>query len=86
MERYTKLIEEKEKLLKKINSEQTRLQRSKSSAVERRKRTHRLVQKGALLEKFFDIEHLSIKDTENFLKIFSDFVKSNTPEKYKKDN
>lgn len=86
MDRYNKLIEEKEKLEHSINITQTRFERSKNSASERRKRTHRLVQKGALLDKYFNIDHLSVSDTENFLKIFADFVKANTPDKYKKDN
>ena len=86
MARINDLLSEKELLEKKIASSQVRLDRSKNSSVERRKRTHRLVQKGALLDKYFDIEHLSVSDTEDILKIFADFVKSNIPDKYKKDS
>ncbi|KKE78657.1 hypothetical protein DTX80_17740 [Bacilli bacterium] len=54
------------------------------SNMKRKERTRRLIQKGALLEKYFDCEHLSPKETEEFLNVFSDFIKKNTPDKYKK--
>lgn len=41
---------------------------------ERRERTHRLIQKGALLEKYFSIEHLSVEDTEKLLKKLSPII------------
>ncbi|GEQ33606.1 hypothetical protein B795N_14880 [Marinilactibacillus psychrotolerans] len=40
----------------------------------RKERTHRLIQKGALLEKYFDIKHLSIDDTEKLLKKLSPII------------
>lgn len=86
MNRYEKLLIEKESLEKKIAINQERVKRSMYSRNERKARTHRLIQKGALLEKYFDIEHLSIQETEDFLKIFSNFILDKTPDKYKKKN
>ncbi len=48
--------------------------------------TRLLIQKGALLDKYFETESLSVDDTESLLKIFSNYVNSNKPDKYKKDN
>lgn len=42
---------------------------------ERKERTHRLVQKGALLEKYFDIAELDVEATENLLKKLAPAVK-----------
>ena len=46
---------------------------------ERKKRANRLIQKGALLEKYFESENLSISQTEELLKVFSDYVNHNKP-------
>lgn len=46
---------------------------------ERKKRANRLIQKGALLEKYFECEHLSPEQTEELLKTFSDYVNYNKP-------
>ena len=51
----------------------------------RKERTRKLIQKGALLDKYFDTENLSIDETEDFLKIFSNYIKENKPDKYKKN-
>lgn len=52
----------------------------------RKARTRRLIQTGALVEKYFDIEHLSIEDKEELFKLFSAYIKNNIPLKYKKQN
>lgn len=52
--------------------------------IDRKARTRRLIQTGALCEKYFEIEHLSIEDREEVFKMFSDYIKTHTPEKYKK--
>lgn len=49
---------------------------------ERKKRANRLIQKGALLEKYFEAENLSIDETEELLKIFANYVNHNKPEKF----
>lgn len=82
-----RLNQQKQKLQEKINHEeriikqQAYLQRSK----ERKARTRRLIQKGALLEKYFEIDNLSVEETEEFLKQFSSYVKTHKLEKYKKN-
>jgi len=56
--------------IKKTVAEKNRLeleiQREKER--QRKARTRRLIRKGALLEKYFDIEELSVEETELFLK------------------
>ena len=47
---------------------------------ERKKRANRLIQKGALLEKYFDSENLTVEQTEELLKMFSDYVNHNKPD------
>lgn len=54
-------------------------------ANERKSRANRLIQKGALLEKYFDCYHLDVNETEELLAIFSDYVSGNRPEKFNKN-
>lgn len=80
------LVSSKEKLQKKIDQEEFILRQSKyfENSKARKERTRLLIQKGALLDKYFETESLSVDDTENLLKIFSNYVNSNKPDKYKK--
>lgn len=50
----------------------------------RKQRANRLINKGALLEKYFESEELSVEETEELLKIFSVYVNENKPSKFKK--
>ncbi|WMB28873.1 hypothetical protein N1496_10195 (plasmid) [Streptococcus didelphis] len=43
-----------------------------------------MIEKGALLEKYFEIDYLTVEETEEFLKIFSEYIKANKPQKYQK--
>ncbi len=52
--------------------------------INRKRRTKRLIEKGALLEKYFEIDYLTVEETEEFLKIFSEYIKANKPIKFKK--
>lgn len=81
------LISKKEEIQKKIERENLILKKSKyfESTKERKARTRKLIQKGALLDKYFETENLSIDETEDFLKIFSNYIKENKPDKYKKN-
>lgn len=81
------LISKKEEIKKKIERENLILKKSKylESTKERKARTRKLIQKGALLDKYFETENLSIDETEDFLKIFSNYIKENKPDKYKKN-
>lgn len=81
------LISKKEEIQIKIDRENSILKKSKylESTKKRKERTRKLIQKGALLDKYFDTENLSIDETEDFLKIFSNYIKENKPDKYKKN-
>lgn len=65
-------LEERKKRLMKLSSER-----------ERKQRANRLIQTGALAEKYFGIEHLTINQREELFKIFSEFISKNTPAKYR---
>lgn len=84
--KLNQLVSSKDKLQKKIDQEEFTLRQSKyfENSKARKERTRLLIQKGALLDKYFATESLSVDDTENLLKIFSNYVNSNKPDKYKK--
>lgn len=69
--------------IKYLTDKKKSLEKSVSN-VNRKERTRRLIQTGALCEKYFEIEHLSIEDREEVFKIFSDYIKAHIPEKFKK--
>lgn len=77
--------------LKKINTKIDQLnyknklliQKQKHEA--RKQRTRRLIQKGALLEHYFECENLTMKETENLLLTFADYVIKNKPQKFRSD-
>lgn len=52
---------------------------------DRKQRTRRLIQKGALLEKYFECDNLSPEETEELLKVFANYINSNKPHKFKKE-
>lgn len=78
--------------LKRLEQEKNRIEMSikrsnlSESSLKRKQRTRRLIQKGALLEKHFDCEHLTIEETEELLSIFSNYVNANKPNKFKREN
>ena len=39
-----------------------------------------------MLEKYFECEHLSPDETEELLKIYSNYINTNKPNKYKRSN
>lgn len=51
----------------------------------RKERTKRLIQTGALCEKYFEISHLNLSEREEVFKIFSSYIKNNLPKKFKQD-
>ncbi|WP_373428180.1 hypothetical protein [Neobacillus niacini] len=62
-----KVLEQKKKALEyKITTE------------DRRARTRRLIQKGALFEKYLENENVSLLETELLLKVLADFKKKNS--------
>ncbi|WP_034536313.1 hypothetical protein [Carnobacterium inhibens] len=73
---------------KQLQQEINRVERSiqLDSQKERKERTRRLIQKGALLENYFECEHLSVEETEELLRAFSQYVNEKKQEKFKKKN
>ncbi|MED0649897.1 hypothetical protein P9246_10850 [Aeribacillus pallidus] len=51
---------------------------------ERKKRANRLIQTGALAEKYFELGSLSIEEREELFKIFANYINTNKPLKFKK--
>lgn len=49
---------------------------------ERKKRTRRLIETGALVEKYFDIYNLTINEREELFKMFAPFIKANKPKRF----
>lgn len=75
-----------EEQIQKLKIQQQLLKNQKNESNERKKRTRRLIQKGALLEKYFELSHLSVEETEEVLKIFSAYVRGNLPQRFQKKN
>ena len=66
LENKIKVLEQKKKSLEyKISNEN------------RRERTRRLIQKGALFEKYLENENVSIRETEDLLKVLAEFKNKN---------
>ncbi len=63
-------VKQKEQELNRLKRE---LQRD--SQKERRQRTHHLIQKGAMLETYFDIKGWSVEETEALLKEVAPLIK-----------
>lgn len=63
--------------IKKKEQEIRRLQRQiqRDSEKLRKERTHRLIQKGALLEAYFDMRDTSVEETKKILNIIAPEVK-----------
>jgi len=85
---YEKLVAQKARLKEKMAREDFKLRQSKyyESRQDRKARSRRLIQKGALLEKYFQADNLSVDQTEELLKIFSDYVNAHKPSKLKTIN
>lgn len=83
-----KLLAKREKAQKRIEIEELKIRQSQyiKNKKSRKARTRKLIQKGALLDKYFETESLSADETESLLKIFANYVNSNKPDKYKKDS
>ncbi|MBT2668897.1 DUF3847 domain-containing protein [Bacillus sp. ISL-4] len=61
----------------KVLEQKKRVLEHKISNEARKERTRRLIQKGALLEKYLEEENLSLEDTENLLKVLANFKNKN---------
>ncbi|KRL32493.1 hypothetical protein [Liquorilactobacillus uvarum] len=84
---YEKLVEQQARLKKKIEREDFQLRQSKyyKNRQARKARSRRLIQKDALLEKYFQADNLSVEQTEELLEIFADYVNEHKPDKLKND-
>ena len=84
---YEKLVAQKARLKEKMAREDFKLRQSKyyENRQARKARSRRLIQKGALLEKYFQADNLSVKQTEELLKTFADYVNAHKPNKLKND-
>ncbi|QIY36016.1 DUF3847 domain-containing protein [Staphylococcus hominis] len=73
--------------IKKTNAEieKAELKKNRLKKIDRKERAHRLIRKGAMLEKYFECEHLSPDETEELLKIYADYINANKPNKFKKE-
>lgn len=67
----------------KAKIEKLNLQRNRLKNIDRKKRANRLIQKGALLEKYLEAEKLSPEETEELLKTFAGYINANKPNKFK---
>lgn len=81
-----KLLAKREKAQKRIEIEELKIRQYQyiENKKARKARTRKLIQKGALLDKYFETESLSADETESLLKTFANYVNSNKPDKYKK--
>ncbi len=61
-----------------------KLRKHRLKNLDRKERAHRLIRKGAMLEKYFECEHLSPDETEELLKIYANYINTNKPNKFKK--
>ena len=84
---YEKLVAQRARLKEKMDREDFKLRQSKyyENRQARKARSRRLIQKGALLEKYFQAENLSVEQTEELLKMFAAYVNAHKPEKLKND-
>ncbi|MBE1557145.1 hypothetical protein [Sporosarcina limicola] len=71
-----KLITEKNRLELELN----RLQNTQK----KQQHTTTLIKKGKLLDHYLDTDHLSTEETEEMLKLFSQFIKDKRPERFNK--
>jgi len=76
-------ISKREKRISQLEERKKQIE-SLSKERERKKRANRLIQKGALVEKYFDSDHLNPEETEELLKIFATYVNHNKPDKFNK--
>ena len=73
--------------LKKLNLQKKELDRSiefGETKKARKERARRLIETGALAEKYFEMQNLSISEKEEVFKMFSAFINKNKPDKFKK--
>lgn len=73
-----------DKKIKRLEIEKKALKKHTENYQKRKERTRRLIQIGALTEKYFSLEANSIEDVEEILTQFSAYVKAKKLDKHKK--
>ncbi|WP_299091179.1 DUF3847 domain-containing protein [uncultured Metabacillus sp.] len=74
-------IDEKIKLLER----EKKIYEHSLSKTNRKKRTHRLIQIGALSEKYFELHQNDLQEIEEIFSQFANYVKANKLSKHKKE-
>lgn len=76
-------ISEREKRISQLEERKAYIENLKKER-ERKKRAHRLIQTGALVEKYLELKNLSLEEREELLKVFATYINTNKPNKFKK--
>lgn len=77
-------VENEIRSLKKKKSDLLKQVQYRASKNYRKERARRLIETGALAEKYFEIENLSIPEKEELFKMFSPFIIGNKTKKHQK--
>jgi uncharacterized protein YukE len=83
----SKDLQEIDNELQNLNSQKRKLKnelKRKSNYQYRKERTRRLIEIGALSEKYFELQKLTPSECESLFKTFSTFVKKNKPKNFQK--
>ena len=84
---FSEKIQEIESEIKDLKSQKTKLKNEisgKSKYQYRKERTRRLIEIGALSEKYFELHKLTPEECETLFKTFSTFVTKNKPKHLQK--
>lgn len=76
-------IEKIDQKISQLEREKKILERSLKTN-QRKERTRRLIQLGALSEKYFDLYHSDLEDVEEIFSQFSNFIKNHKLDRHKK--
>ena len=76
-------ISEREKRISQLEERKEYIENLKKER-ERKKRAHRLIQTGALAEKYLELKNLSLEEREELFKVFANYINTNKPNKLKK--
>lgn len=79
----TNNIEKIEQKIRKLERDK-KILASSIKTMKRKERTRRLIQIGALSEKYFDLYHNNLNDIEEIFSQFSSYVKAKKLDKHKK--
>lgn len=78
-------IDKIDKQIEKLETEKKILKRNMNNQLSRKERTRRLIQIGALSEKYFDLKKNDLDEIELIFSQFSNYVKNKKLDKHKKE-